>query len=291
MNRICIMKCVLASEFTEEQLVKAHNIIFDDYEGVPELSLEIFRALNVQRGVIYEYSVAAIEGEQIIGLILNAVRDYKGVKTGYDCGTGVVPEFRGKGVAKEMFAKVKEILLSIDCHKYVLEVIQTNVNAFNLYKNQGFEIVREFDCMGGKLEDFKSKLPEIDLEDPHYSVFPSSEYSWENVQKFQAYPPSWQNSNDSMKFSTRHKVLELKSDNKLLGYMVYNPNSGEIAQIGANDMKRTGKELVSYLISQNSGIKQVYLINIDTKNTELIALLTDLNFASFTKQYEMVLEF
>ncbi len=285
------MKCVLASEFTEEQLVKAHNIIFDDYEGVPELSLEIFRALNIQRGVIYEYSVAAVEGEEIVGLILNAVREYKGVKTGYDCGTGVVPEYRGKGIAKEMFTKVKEILVSIDCHKYVLEVIQTNEKAFNLYKNQGFEIVREFDCLGGKREDFIAKLPEVDLEDPHYSVFPSSKYSWENVWNLQTYPPSWQNSNESMKFSSRHKVLELKSDNNLLGYMVFNPNSGEITQIGANDMKRTGKELVSYLMSQNSNIKQVYLINIDTKNSELITMLTDLNFVSFTKQYEMVLEF
>ncbi len=285
------MKCVLANEFTEEQLVQAHNAAFIDYEGTTELSLEIFQALNVQRGVKYEYSVVAVEDDKIVGLILNAVREYKGVKTGYDCGTGVIPELRGKGIAKDMFKRVKEVLLSINCHKYVLEVIQTNDKAFNLYKNQGFEIIREFDCLGAKREDFENKLESSTIDDNEVSVMNTQDYPWDKVQELQVYPPSWQNSNESMKHSPRHKILDLTSDNSLVGYMVFNPGSGEITQIGAKDLKVSGKKMIKYLLSQNRNIQQVYLINIDTKDSVLIELLTELGFGSFTKQFEMVLEF
>jgi len=285
------MKCVLANQFSEELLVQAHNEAFVDYEGFPELSLEMFQAINVQRGVKYEYSIVAVEDDKIVGLILNAIREYKGIKTGYDCGTGVIPTLRGKGIAKAMFSEVKKVLLSINCHKYVLEVIQTNEKAFNLYKNQGFAITREFDCLGAKREDFEKKLPSIQLEGEEFSKFSTSDYSWGRIIEFQKYPPSWQNSNDSMKFSPRHKVLEVVSDNTMTGYMVFNPLSGEIAQIGANDMKTLGKNMISYLLAQNTDIKQVYLINIDTKDTLLIDLLKELGFGSFTKQYEMVLKF
>ena len=140
--------------------------------------LAIFQALNVQRGVNYEYSVVAVEDGNIIGLILNAIREYKGVKTGYDCGTGVIPEMRGKGIAKVMFEEVRKILLSIQCHRYVLEVIQTNEKAFNLYKNQGFKILREFDCLGGKKESFEKFLPQVNIEDAQFSVHSTSDYQW-----------------------------------------------------------------------------------------------------------------
>lgn len=285
------MNYVLANEFSEEDLVKAHNDVFIDYEGVGELSVEMFHTINVQRGVKYEHSVVAVEDGKIIGIILNAIREYKGVNTGYDCGTGVIPKQRGKGIAKAMFAEVKKILLSIDCHKYVLEVIQTNEKAFNLYKNQGFQIVREFDCLGGKREDFESILPQINLEDAQFSVHDTSDYPWEQIEQFQEYPPSWQNSNDSMKHSPRHKVLELKTDSSLEGYLVYSPQSGEIGQIGAHNISDSGKKMIGYLLKQNSQIKQVYHINIDTKNSVLLDLYKELRFQTFTKQYEMVLEF
>ena len=285
------MQYEVASKFSEEELVKAHNDVFVDYEGVGELSLEIFQAINVQRGVKYEYSVVAVEDDKIVGLILNAVREYKGIKTGYDCGTGVIPDMRGKGIAKAMFEEVKKILLSIDVHKYVLEVIQTNEKAFNLYKNQGFKIIREFDCLGGKREEFESELPQINIEDAQFSVHSTNEYAWEKVELFQKYPPSWQNSNDSMKYSPRHKVLELTDGSSLVGYMVYNPRSGEIGQIGAENIQESGKKMISYLLAQNAQIQQVYHINVDTKDSALLGLYSELKFQSFTKQYEMVLEF
>jgi len=285
------MKCVLANQFSEEELVQAHNEVFVDYEGVGELSLEIFQAINVQRGVKYEYSVVAVEDGKIVGVILNAIRVYKGIKTGYDCGTGVIPEKRGKGIAKAMFEEVKNILLSIECHKYVLEVIQTNEKAFNLYKNQGFEIVRELDCLGGKREDFQENLPQINLEDAQFSVHPTTDYPWDKIEQFQVFPPSWQNSNDSMKYSPRHKVLELKTGNSLEGYMVFNPRSGEIGQIGGKNLVNSGKKMISYLLAQNPQIQQAYQINVDAKDSSVLDLYIELHFQSFTKQYEMVLEF
>jgi len=285
------MKYVPASQYSEEQLVKAHNEIFQDYEGVSELILEQFQAINLQRGVNYEYSIAAVDYNKIVGLILNAIREYNGTITSYDCGTGVVPEFRGKGIAKHMFIEVKKTLLLLNCHIYLLEVIQTNKKALNLYKNQGFKIIREFECMIAKRSDFEPKLSAIQSQNLQFSIYSTSDYPWDSILKFQNFFPSWQNSNMSMRFSPRYKVLNIAQDSRLLGYMVFNPLSGEITQIGAEDMDFLGGIMIKYLVSQNAGVKQVYFINIDSKNKSLIDLLSELGFSTFFKQYEMLLEF
>jgi ribosomal protein S18 acetylase RimI-like enzyme len=285
------MQYVLANQFSEEKLVQAHNEIFIDYEGVSELSLEQFQAINVQRGVKYEYSIVALEENKIVGLILNAIREYKGILTAYDCGTGVIPEFRGKGIAKELFLKVKQLLLTNNCHKYVLEVIQTNDKACNLYKTQGFEIIREFDCRIVKREDLEKNLSSIALDDLKFATFTTSDFLWENIRPFQQYPPSWQNSNESLKLSPRYTVLTVTENGTITGYAVFNPRSGEIAQIGGKEMKILGTMIFHYILTQYVDIKQIYFINIDSKYEPLIELLAELGFTTFTKQYEMVLDF
>ena len=39
-----------------------------------------------------------------------------------------------------------EILRQNDIHQYLLEVIQTNRGAVELYRKEGFKVTREFDC-------------------------------------------------------------------------------------------------------------------------------------------------
>ena len=134
------MEFVELSQFSEAEILKTHNLAFSDYEVSMELSLEAFNYFNRRRGVRYNLSIGAVEGDNLIGFILNATGMWEGRLTCYDCGTGVIPEFRQKGIGNQIFEELLPLLRREGVKQYLLEVIQTNTAAFNLYKNRKFQI-------------------------------------------------------------------------------------------------------------------------------------------------------
>jgi RimJ/RimL family protein N-acetyltransferase len=78
---------------------------------------------------------------------------YKGEKIGYFrisshstinrnlyLGADLLPEYRGKGLAKRSYQLFIPILFErYDLHKINLEVLSTNINALQLYKSLGFK--------------------------------------------------------------------------------------------------------------------------------------------------------
>ncbi len=82
------------NQFSESEILNTHNEAFSNYEVPMQLSLEVFRYFNSRRGVRYDLSLGAVEGKRLIGFILNAIDFWNGKLTAYDCGTGIIPEFR-----------------------------------------------------------------------------------------------------------------------------------------------------------------------------------------------------
>ena len=80
-----------------------------------------------------DYFVAE-ENDEIIG--------YGGIWSIYETAElmriAVVPEFRGRGIAKEIMKAILECASSRGCERMMLEVRQSNVSAQELYKKFGF---------------------------------------------------------------------------------------------------------------------------------------------------------
>jgi hypothetical protein len=256
-----------------------------------KLALDQFQYINTRRGVKYDLSVGAeIEGE-LVGFILNAVGIWEETITAYDCGTGVIPEFRKQGIGEKLFEFSLPILKAERVKQYLLEVIQTNTPAFNLYKKRNFNITREFDCLKVDRSDLESMLQNVNDLEKDIIILEYKEIDWEIAGEFWDHPPSWQNSIASIsRVKDSFHFLGAFKDDEFIGYMVSELGGG-ITQLGIKkDYRNINliEEFLKKLIIKIPDLESLNIINIDTRNIYVLSSLQNLGFESFVKQFEMI---
>ncbi|MDR2655448.1 MAG: GNAT family N-acetyltransferase [Oscillospiraceae bacterium] len=83
----------------------------------------------------------AFAGDKIVGKM--RIESHEGVFAIY--GFSISPEYRGKGFGRDFLSAVLEGITSQSYNKIYLEVEESNMVAFNLYKNSGFQVEAVFD--------------------------------------------------------------------------------------------------------------------------------------------------
>ncbi|MHA2392799.1 MAG: GNAT family N-acetyltransferase [Promethearchaeota archaeon] len=186
------MEFIDLSQITESEIVETHNEAFSDYEIPMNLSLDMFKYFNLRRGVRYDLSIGAIDNGKLIGFILNAIDYWGGKLTPYDCGTGIIPEFRKKGIGNQIFNELLPILRKENVKQYLLEVIQNNTAAYNLYKKRNFKITREFDCLQGErlFIERNLKVDITDISTMSFNIQELKSIDWNIAKRFWDYYPS-----------------------------------------------------------------------------------------------------
>jgi len=278
-----------------EEILETHNDAFSEYEVPMELSLAVFQHSNQRRGIRYDLSIGAFNGEKLIGFILNGIGKWNGEQTAYDCGTGVIQEFQGQKVASALLQQVTSLLLAHKINRYLLEVIKTNKGAFQLYSTKGFQIIRSFECMVVEKEKIHLDLPEPGVIPYSYSIRKIMNPDWAVLQSFWDFPPSWQNSIDSItRTRASFTILVIYHKKQPIGYGVVEPRSGGITQLAIHpDYRRQklGSFLLLQLCEKCPAPPKMLIINIDTKITNLLKWCESVGFQSFTTQYEMMKQF
>ncbi|MHA2128935.1 MAG: GNAT family N-acetyltransferase [Promethearchaeota archaeon] len=287
------MEFILLNKFAESEILETQNRAFSDYEVPMQLSLEAFKYFNRRRGVCYDLSLGALIDGNLIGFILNAVDIWEGKLTAYDCGTGIIPEFRQKGIGNQLFNNLLPILKTKKIKRYLLEVIQSNTAAYNLYRKRNFQVTREFDCLQVERTQLENEFQnkETELRDFNYDIKNVERIDWKIVKKFQDFSASWQNSEFSIqRVSDSFGYLSAFYKKKIVGYMVYEP-SGGITQLAIHPKHRNqkiGLNFIKNLLEKCPNSEKFSIINIDTQDTNLTDLFTRLGFKSFATQFEMV---
>jgi ribosomal protein S18 acetylase RimI-like enzyme len=270
-----------------EEMHMAFLEAFFDYSVQIDMPLERFQSFLASNGFVPGLSVGAFEGEKLCGFIFNGVRQWQGVLTAYDGGTGVVPSHRKQGLTTNMFETLKELLRGRGVQQYLLEVIQTNIPAYNLYLKMGFAINREFNCYRIDKEKAKTTQPGsggyvieelgIDGEMP--------DAMWD-------FHPSWQNSCDSVAATmgdTAGAAIYLSREMK--GYGIINTKTGGVYQLAVDKgCRRQGMagSLLAALCGKTES-DRISFINIDTECECMCGFLTAKGFNLEVQQYEMVL--
>ena len=135
---------------TVEDFPRAHATMveaFADYQvDMSYMTSERSWLRNLKSGVRYDSSVGAFDGEKLVGVTFVGLDDWQGEKAAFDAGTGIVPGYRGQGVAKAMFEFILPGLRDRGVSKFLLEVLQPNKAAIRAYTKTGFNISREFAC-------------------------------------------------------------------------------------------------------------------------------------------------
>jgi ribosomal protein S18 acetylase RimI-like enzyme len=272
---------------SRDELYMAFANAFEDYEM--QINKDQLDAMLIRRGFRPELSFGAFDNENLIAFTFNGVGQFKGKLTAYDTGTGTTKEYRGKGLAKKIFTHSLPFLKEAGIKQYLLEVLQHNTGAYKLYKGLGFEVTREFSYSIQNVDDLQ--LSAITLSKDYelkHSI--GLDNGFEDFWDFQ---PSWQNSTDAINRSLDNfNFLGVSHNNTIVGYIVFEPGSGDIAQIAIHKKHRR-KGLASSLIKEaltQITTDSVKIINTESACASINGFLESLGVNSQGKQFEMLLE-
>lgn len=158
------------SHVSFEDALALFNKGFEGYLIPMNLTMEQFIGRFGMEGLSVELSVVAFDGDRPIGFILQGIRENNGIKISWNGGTGITPEYRGKGLGALLMKEAERILLENEVAISTLEALSENEPAIKLYEKCGYEIKDKllFLSGNGKLID---QLP--DLGDFRIERFPA----------------------------------------------------------------------------------------------------------------------
>lgn len=135
---------------TEDDFPQAHATMveaFSDYHlDMSYMTSERSWLRNLKSGVHYDCSVAAYDGQRMVAVTFVGLDNWQGKKAAFDAGTGIIPGYRGQGIAKAMFEFILPKLTQRGVSTFLLEVLKPNKAAIRAYTKTGFKPTREFAC-------------------------------------------------------------------------------------------------------------------------------------------------
>ena len=269
---------------------KAFVEAFSDYQVKMDFPLWKFQGMLKRKGYNSDFSMGYFSEGKLVGFIFNGYREYRGRKTVYDLGTAVIPGYRKKGITSKVFKKVQELLKEKGAEVYLLEVIQSNTPAVELYKKNGFTVTRSFNCLNYNKEKeitFKNReemtLKPLEITE---EVLMALSYFWD-------FYPSWQNSISSVvAYKEAFQGVIAVEEGDIVGYGIIDRRTGDIPQLAVDKNKRRqgiGTAILGYL-KDNTEAKGIVMLNIEKGTSNLEDFLISRGFESGVTQYEMTLD-
>lgn len=256
---------------------------FSDYQVDMRASREEFEQRLVRDGVRLEISAGAFDETRMVGFYMNALGDWKGRRSAFDAGTGVIPAYRRQGIAEELFAFMVPRLKEASVEQYLLEVLTGNERAVALYRKLGFVDIRRLAVFRRSAPLFTDAEPEVRrVEEP----------DWELCKSFWDGDPSWQNSIDAVERVANDRVVICAYvDETCVGYgIAFKPwvSLMQLAVAPAHRRKGIGSKILSALQREVSGTDSLKVSNIDEGLKGTLAFYERNGFKMVLEQYEMV---
>ena len=254
---------------------------FSDYQVDMQMSREQFEQRITRDGVRLEFSAGAFDNGKMIGFNMIGAGLWQGKQTAYDAGTGVIPEYRGRSVAKELFSFMGPRLYEFGIAQYLLEVLSENERALALYRKLGFVETRVLAVLRSDEPVTRwSELPDVSIravEEPDWTLFESF---WDGY-------PSWQNSSRAVERVVERVIMGAYVDGNCVGYGVVFRPSGNLMQLAvAREYRRRG--IGSRILAALSPNETLKVNNIDESLKGTLAFFEANKFKIVLKQYEMV---
>jgi GNAT superfamily N-acetyltransferase len=265
-----------------ETITATFNEAFSDYFIPLAFTPEAMASKMKSEGVQLSYSIGAFDGEKLVGLILHACDCIDGVKTIYNGGTGVIPSYRGRGLTGEMYRYAVPLLKRAGISHHLLEVIDKNEPARNVYEAVGFQTVRN-------LAAFKTAKP----------IGGTSPVAIRTIDAIPADPafagmkPTWQNTTAAIcRDMAAHHLIGAFVQENLVGYAAWVPAAGRVKQFAVHAGHRRngiGTALFRHML-QNSSTGSLLVTNIDEDCLPVVTFLEKLNLQRLLRLYEMKME-
>lgn len=272
------------NDSTFNELSQAFEQAFADYE-VQLNQMELLTMLK-RRGFNPNASFGAFDENKIVSFTCNGIGNFNGIQTAYDTGTGTLKEFQGKGLATQVFNASIPHLKELGIKQYLLEVLQHNTGAISVYQKLGFKITREFYYF--VTDTF---IPKTETPHSPYELKPIQLNEHQSLSTLWNFTPSWQNSLEAIERKPSDFIcLGVFNGNNLIGYGVFEPNSGDVTQIAVDKTyRRQGiGSLLFQKIVENNKHHSIKIINTDIECHSMTAFLNSQNITPSGKQFEMI---
>lgn len=281
------MKIKSLSKTGFDRLFEAFSRAFARYDV--QINKEEFRTMIRRRGYDPALSFAAFDDDRIVSFTCNGIGDYYGKRMAYDTGTGTLAEYRGQGLATKVFEASIPYLKEAGITEYILEVLQHNTGAFDVYKKIGFEITREFYYY--KEDNDKVNIATKTVQVP-YIIQPIHIDGYKDIiSTFRDFHPSWQNSFESIERTKEDFISKgVFSDENLIAYSIFEPGSGDVTQLAVHPgfrRKGIGSMLLREIVNDNT-FPTLKIVNTDITCDSVKAFLSAHGIEPKGKQYEMV---
>lgn len=268
---------------SKKDILNVFNESFSDYFIPFKLSEEQLTSKMLADKTDLNLSVGVFENTKLIAFILHGFDKINNENIIYNGGTGVIPNKRGSGLTKQMHQFILPILKENRIDKLQLEVISENIQAIKSYEKSGYKIERELLCYKGEIDisNTKNTLEIKKLEN----------YDWVLMESFWDIYPTWQNSKNVLN-ELKQNIVSLGAyfENRLIGYLIYNPKNKRIKQIAISPNFRQTKvasTLLREVIKTNGNTLSI--INIDKSSKSIIAFLEKIGLKKYLEQLEMTL--
>ncbi|PKA84520.1 ribosomal protein S18 acetylase RimI-like enzyme [Ulvibacter sp. MAR_2010_11] len=178
------MKLKNLNDIEFDVIVECFLAAFENYYVSFPKDKAYFKQRWEMSNIDYSLSYGMFDGNRLIGFILHGIEKREGHLTAFNLATGVIPEYRGKKITKQIYEFAVPHLKANGMTKCQLEVIKENSFAIKAYQDIGFTITKQYKCFAGEIKvDEKSdcNLKEMSLKDLNFDVISNqSLYSWEN---------------------------------------------------------------------------------------------------------------
>ena len=237
---------------------------FSDYVVPLTPSREQLLEMLTRRGWHPAASVGMFEGERMVAFTLNGVDG----DSGYDSGTGVIPSHRRHGLARTMMERSFELLRKHGCTRYVLEVIDSNTRAAELYRGLGFVESRGLQCW-----TFASDRDAVTFDGPGTTRIAGD------------IEPPWQNRPASISRAREPHVT--LGDERAMAILF--PGNGDLPHLAVRrDARRLGLGTqLLHAAAQRAG-KPLRIMNVDERDEGIARFLETVGAKKMVRQLEMI---
>ena len=258
---------------------------FSTYKVEMKMSREAFEDRMLDKlHIDFNISPGVFSGDKLVGFIFQTINNYEGQQSAYNGGTGVIPGYLGQNLTYRMYEFILPTLRSKGVKKCVLEVLEDNISAIKAYRKSGFEKTKDFQCLMLK-EGILSRKGNISFQMKVVSDF--------DINRFLPIGEIESSMLDQLSQVKYHlnkeMILECLDDDHLIGYIVFQPHNGRIAQLAVKKEYRLqgiGTALVSKA-HQLSESKTLSVLNIETEQRGLIQFFEKMGFTCDLTQFEM----
>lgn len=272
--------------------LEAWNEGFKGYNFNMSMTISKFNQRLTKEDLSPELSWVANSNQKPVGLILSGIRDIRGKKIAWNGGTGIAPEFRGKGVGRQLVEKSLETYQSYNVDECYLEAITSNTKAINLYEKLNYKVI---DYLSFYKEN--NSVPSKSFRtDNFYSIKESFPQNVKNLPFYQQESP-WQTQWQSLKSD---RAIIAYENNQPIGFTLYqqqlnDQNELQVILYQCSSLPNISREktilvlntMLHYIYNQDQQVTNRTAINIPKSNYYLVTLLEETGFGKVIEQVHM----